>query len=67
LESKLSIERFAAALNFARNLRAHHCARVREAKFRLLALLECEMTKTVDYLAMLAALAAIGAICVGMR
>jgi hypothetical protein len=37
LESKLSIERFAAAPNFARNLRAHHCARVREAKFRLLA------------------------------
>jgi hypothetical protein len=41
--------------------------RVCEGKFRLLALLECEMTKTLDYIAMLAALAAIGAVCVGMR
>jgi hypothetical protein len=36
-------------------------------QFQLLAPWECEMTKTMDYLAMLAALAAVGALCLGMR
>lgn len=37
------------------------------AEFATLALWECEMTKSIDYLAMLAALAAVGAVCLGMR
>jgi hypothetical protein len=40
---------------------------VREGRVWFFAFLECKMTKTLDYLAMLAALVTIGAVCVGMR
>ena len=56
-----------AVRKVARKLRVHLRTSRCEGKFRLLAFLECEMTKTLDYLAMLAALATIGAVCVGMR
>src|SRR3954452_22171213 len=65
LESKRAMTDSRSGTKFARNLRVDGSACLREGKFRLLALSECEMTKTLDYLAMLAALAAIGAVCVG--